>query len=105
MFRVLGEGLPVVLPYVEPGWILDGDVKALRVLVERYYPLCESFAEPFRERVEARGQSSPMQRRLDIHVLWQSLAVTSFAYGPGRTKVSRKCCLYRSVTFAHPRVV
>ena len=54
-FRVLGEGLPVVLPYMDPAVIMVADVRALRVLLQTYYPLCASFGEPFREAIEARG--------------------------------------------------
>lgn len=54
-FRVLGEGLPVVLPYVDEMSIIEGDMHTLRTLVEAYYPLCASFEEPFRGVIEARG--------------------------------------------------
>ena len=57
-FRVLGEGLPVVLPYVDESFIIEGDMVALRTLVETYYPLCATFAEPFRGKIEARGRFS-----------------------------------------------
>jgi len=53
-FRVLGEGLPVVLPFVDPASIITGDLISLRTLVESYYPLCSAFGEPFRSVVEAR---------------------------------------------------
>lgn len=56
-FRVLGEGLPVVLPYVMEGTILDGNLSILRTLVGIYYPLCSAFEEPFKGAVEARGES------------------------------------------------
>ncbi|KAF9472978.1 S-adenosyl-L-methionine-dependent methyltransferase [Pholiota conissans] len=61
-FRVLGEGLPVVLPYVDPAFIIDGDMKTLRTLVEAYYPLCASFEEPFRGVVEGRASGSHIVR-------------------------------------------
>lgn len=54
-FRVLGEGLPVVLPYVDESFIIVGDMAALRTLVEAYYPLCATFTGPFRGLIEARG--------------------------------------------------
>lgn len=54
-FRVLGEGLPVVLPYIDPATILVGDIVVLKTLLGTYYPLCSAFAEPFKSAVEARG--------------------------------------------------
>jgi multisite-specific tRNA:(cytosine-C5)-methyltransferase len=57
-FRVLGEGLPVVLPYVDERAIIEGDMATLRTLVEAYYPLCTSFAEPFKSTIEARRECS-----------------------------------------------
>jgi len=55
-FRVLGEGLPVISPYIEPSTIIEGDMPSLKILVESYYPLCASFSDRFREIVEARGE-------------------------------------------------
>jgi multisite-specific tRNA:(cytosine-C5)-methyltransferase len=55
-FRVLGEGLPVVLPYLDSGTIMTADVRVLRVVLQTYYPLCASFEEPFRSAIEARGE-------------------------------------------------
>jgi multisite-specific tRNA:(cytosine-C5)-methyltransferase len=57
-FRVLGEGLSVVLPYVDERAIIEGDMATLRTLVEAYYPLCTSFAEPFKSTIEARREYS-----------------------------------------------
>lgn len=54
-FRVLGEGLPVVLPFIDPATILDGDIVVLKTLIGTYYPLCAAFGEPFKSAVEARG--------------------------------------------------
>ena len=54
-YRVLGEGLPVVLPYIKPETILHSNFAALRVLLQSYYPLCASFGEPFRSEMDARG--------------------------------------------------
>jgi multisite-specific tRNA:(cytosine-C5)-methyltransferase len=56
-FRVLGEGLPVVLPYIDPTTILDGDIEILKTLISVYYPLCGTFPEPFKSVIEARGKS------------------------------------------------
>jgi multisite-specific tRNA:(cytosine-C5)-methyltransferase len=55
-FRVLGEGLPVVLPYIDPDTIMDCDIGILRTLLSVYYPLCATFPEPFKSTVEARGK-------------------------------------------------
>ncbi|KAF9561390.1 cytosine-5--methyltransferase [Agrocybe pediades] len=61
-FRVLGEGLPVVLPFVDPASIITGDVASLKTLVQTYYPLCSAFEEPFRSIVEARPTGSHIVR-------------------------------------------
>ncbi|KAF8198599.1 S-adenosyl-L-methionine-dependent methyltransferase [Pholiota molesta] len=61
-FRVLGEGLPVVLPYVDERAIIEGDMATLRTLIEAYYPLCTSFAEPFKSTIEARPSGSHIVR-------------------------------------------
>ena len=55
-FRILGEGLPVVLPYLDPERIMTADVGVLKVVLQTYYPLCTSFGEPFRSAIEARGK-------------------------------------------------
>ncbi|KAF7291909.1 tRNA (Cytosine-5-)-methyltransferase [Mycena indigotica] len=47
-FRVLGEAVPLVLPYVDRAGIIDGDFDVLRALVAGHYPLCETFHEPFK---------------------------------------------------------
>jgi multisite-specific tRNA:(cytosine-C5)-methyltransferase len=54
-FRVLGEGLPVILPYIDPSSIITADIATLRILVESYYPLCSNFAEPFRGFIQELG--------------------------------------------------
>lgn len=61
-FRILGEALPLVLPYIEPSTIIEVDVKVMRVLVENYYPLCRDFEDPFQSIIEARGTG--------CHVVW-----------------------------------
>lgn len=58
-FRVLGEGLPVVLPYVEPSTIITADLPTLKTLVQSYYPLCSSFEEPFKSTAEERRKRAP----------------------------------------------
>ena len=62
-FRTLAEGLPVVLPYIEPEAILEADVGTLRILMETYYPLCARFAEPFRSLIDSRGENLPRHLR------------------------------------------
>jgi len=52
-FRVLSEGLPVVLPFVDPLSIITGDMGVLRTLLGSYYPLCSHFEEPFKSIIEA----------------------------------------------------
>ena len=54
-FRVLGEGLPVVLPFVDPLSIIGGDTIVLKTLLGSYYPLCSDFEEPFKSVVGALG--------------------------------------------------
>ncbi|KAG6331309.1 hypothetical protein ID866_7782 [Astraeus odoratus] len=39
-YRVLGEGLPVVLPYIDPEMIMQADLGTLKTLLQTYYPLC-----------------------------------------------------------------
>jgi hypothetical protein len=53
-FRVLGEGLPVILPYIHLSTIITADLVSLKTLIQTYYPLCSSFPEPFKTTVEAR---------------------------------------------------
>ncbi|KAF9004637.1 S-adenosyl-L-methionine-dependent methyltransferase [Cyathus striatus] len=57
-FRVLGEGLPVILPYVEPSAVITADLGTLKTLLESYYPLCSRFSNSFREIVESRPTGS-----------------------------------------------
>ncbi|KAG6879841.1 hypothetical protein C0992_010799 [Termitomyces sp. T32_za158] len=52
-FRVLGEGLPVVLPFFNAETIITADLSTLKLFVQSYYPLVTSFSEPFRGTVEA----------------------------------------------------
>lgn len=56
-FRVLGEGLPVVLPYIDSATIMEGDIVLLKTLLSVYYPLCASLSEPFKSVIEAGGES------------------------------------------------
>ncbi|KAF5380127.1 hypothetical protein D9615_006115 [Tricholomella constricta] len=61
-FRVLGEGLPVILPFVDPTTIITADLATLKVLVQSYYPLVSSFVEPFKSVAEARPVGSHVVR-------------------------------------------
>jgi hypothetical protein len=53
-FRLLNEGLPVVLPYIKPESIIDTDLRALRRLLETYYPLLNVFDEAFQRVVGSK---------------------------------------------------
>ncbi|KAF5343843.1 hypothetical protein D9756_011343 [Leucocoprinus leucothites] len=61
-FRVLGEGLPVVLPYVDSEFIVTGDLASLRTLIQSYYPLCTSFTDPFKSVIEAKVNGTVIVR-------------------------------------------
>ncbi|KAF7973923.1 hypothetical protein HWV62_13980 [Athelia sp. TMB] len=61
-FRILGEGLPVVLPYIEPETILEANTGVLRTLLSVYYPLCAAFKEPFKGVAEALEAGSQIIR-------------------------------------------
>ncbi|KAF7323657.1 tRNA (Cytosine-5-)-methyltransferase [Mycena kentingensis (nom. inval.)] len=50
-FRVLGESVPLVLPYLEQDAIIDGDFVVLKLLLETHYPLCEAFVDPFKKTI------------------------------------------------------
>ncbi|EEB98188.1 hypothetical protein MPER_02348, partial [Moniliophthora perniciosa FA553] len=52
-YRILGEGLPVVLPYVDRARIIEASIGTLKTLVESYYPLLESFEDSFRNVMTA----------------------------------------------------
>ncbi|CCM06140.1 uncharacterized protein FIBRA_08390 [Fibroporia radiculosa] len=61
-FRVLSEGLPVVLPYIDPQAVLPADVTALKTFMQAYYPLCSSFGDPFRSLIESKAPGSYIVR-------------------------------------------
>lgn len=54
-FRILSEGLPVVLPYIASNSIISADLPALRVMLETYYPVCANFEDPFKSAVDSKG--------------------------------------------------
>lgn len=53
-FRILGEGLPIILPFVDESTIITSDLPPLRTLLTTYYPLISSFEAPFREIMQER---------------------------------------------------
>lgn len=55
-FRVLSEGLPVILPYIGPDTIISADFAVLKVFMESYYPLFTSFAQPFCALIESKSE-------------------------------------------------
>ncbi|KAH9039587.1 cytosine-5--methyltransferase [Lactarius pseudohatsudake] len=61
-FRLLSEGLSVVLPYVKPEIIVDTDVPTLRRLLEAYYPLLSAFDDTFRREVGDKSTGSHVVR-------------------------------------------
>ncbi|KAF7348468.1 S-adenosyl-L-methionine-dependent methyltransferase [Mycena venus] len=62
-FRVLGEALPLVLPYTDPETIVDADLAVLRILVEKAYPLCGAFPDGnFRRVMTERETGSHIVR-------------------------------------------
>ncbi|KAG8695532.1 hypothetical protein FRC09_009096 [Ceratobasidium sp. 395] len=50
-FRFLTEGTPAVLPHVDEARIIVVDMETLKVLMRMYYPLCNAFASPLREKL------------------------------------------------------
>lgn len=56
-FRVLSDGLMALLPHLDVSKLIVGGQSALRVFLQTYYPLCTSFEEDFREKLEALGVS------------------------------------------------
>jgi multisite-specific tRNA:(cytosine-C5)-methyltransferase len=61
-FRLLSDGLPVVLPYIKPETILDTGIPALHRLLETYYPLLSAFDEALQRDVGCRRACSPFSR-------------------------------------------
>ena len=53
-FRILGEGLPIILPFIDESTILTSDLPPLRTLLTTYYPLISSFDAQFREAMQER---------------------------------------------------
>ncbi len=55
-FRLLSDGLPVVLPYIKPETIIDTDIPTLHRLLETYYPFLAAFGEAFQRVVGSRRE-------------------------------------------------
>ncbi|KAJ3545226.1 hypothetical protein NMY22_g2524 [Coprinellus aureogranulatus] len=61
-YRVLGEGLPVVLPFVKPEAILNGSLSVLKTFLESFYPLVKTFDEEFRSQIDESSTGSLIVR-------------------------------------------
>lgn len=61
-FRVLGDGIPVVMPYIADEHIVTGDIEVLRVLMEGYYPLLSAFNREFRNMLETKSPGNHIVR-------------------------------------------
>ena len=61
-FRVLGDGIPVVMPYIADEHIVTADVEVLRVLMEGYYPLLSAFNHEFRKTLETKSPGNHIVR-------------------------------------------
>ena len=53
-FRILSEGLPVMLPYISPEFIMTADLATLRIMMQTYYPVVAGFGEPFKSAIEGK---------------------------------------------------
>ena len=86
-FRVLSEGLPVVLPFIGPKAIVQADFAALKIFMEGYYPLTSGFPESFQAMINTKGASrsfrfSPRATVLIAARGSQPTGATSFASSP-----------------------
>ncbi|TRM57498.1 S-adenosyl-L-methionine-dependent methyltransferase [Schizophyllum amplum] len=61
-FRILGEGLPVVISYVDPTIIMQGNLAVLKSLLLSYFPRCDQFQDAFRKAIESRTTGSHVMR-------------------------------------------
>jgi len=61
-FRVLGDGIPVVMPYIADEHIVTADIEVLRVLMEGYYPLLSAFNQEFRTTLETKAPGNHLVR-------------------------------------------
>lgn len=60
-FRILSDGLTALLPHLEVSKLVAGGANDLRVFLKTYYPLCSSFEDGFRNKLEALGILCPLQ--------------------------------------------
>lgn len=56
-FRILGEGLQVVLPFVDPDTILESNLACLKILLGANNPLSAGFPESFGKVIEFQRES------------------------------------------------
>jgi len=61
-FRVLGDGIPVVMPYIADEHIVTADIEVLKVLMEGYYPLLSAFNQEFRKTLEPKSPGNHIVR-------------------------------------------
>jgi len=61
-FRVLGDGIPVVMPYIADEHIVTADIEVLRILMEGYYPLLSAFNQEFRKTLETKSPGNHIVR-------------------------------------------
>jgi len=61
-FRVLGDGIPVVMPYIADEHIVAADIEVLRILMEGYYPLLSAFNQEFRKTLETKSPGNHIVR-------------------------------------------
>lgn len=61
-FRVLGDGIPVVMPYIADEHIVTADTEVLRILMEGYYPLLSAFNQEFRKTLETKSPGNHIVR-------------------------------------------
>ena len=61
-FRVLGDGIPVVMPYIADEHIVTADIEVLRVLMEGYYPLLSAFNQEFRNALDPKSPGNHIVR-------------------------------------------
>jgi multisite-specific tRNA:(cytosine-C5)-methyltransferase len=61
-FRFAEDGVDVLLNDVDQAKLVTGGIKELRKLLETYYPLCDSFSEPFSSTIKALPFGSALMR-------------------------------------------
>ena len=63
-FRLLSDGIQVVLPYVKPDSVVEADVPTLRLMLEAYYPLLNAFGDAFQRKVGEKRVYPPSPLRV-----------------------------------------